>query len=256
MTITKPKDGQRVEVYLDKKWALAVFREDEYERCFILDSGECWFIEPQKDLPLWRADPSPPPKEVMGFRTSGRFRFPLRPQGLDPFARWIEEYGKRQHVRDRVLYGSDHARKEPLTPWARGSLGNHRDEFIKHFDALEEGAPEGIFLAIEAAFHLGMFEAATRFRKEVPRVHMEDKAAYMRKKKGETPRPPNAIEAAVRAAMDSRTSISLGGARLIKGKVDKIVGKDVPANTIFMKLKKINRAKKIQRTVSTRPVSI
>ena len=49
--------------------------------------------------------------------------------------------------------------------------------------------------------------------------------------------------------MGPRTQISLGSAHLIKGKVDKIAGRDVPANTIFAKLKLINKAVKKQGTL-------
>jgi hypothetical protein len=177
--------------------------------------------------------------------------FPTPLKGADHFARWIEEYGKARHVRDLVYAGTNDALKGTLSDLARALLKDRLKVFTDQIDALEkDGLPDGVFAAIEAAFHIGESMAATRFRKEVPPIHMKnDHPAHARKKRAERPKPPNATEAAVRAAMGARTTISLGGAHLIKGKVDKIAGRDVPANTIFAKLKLINKAVKKEGTL-------
>jgi hypothetical protein len=86
--------------------------------------------------------------------------------------------------------------------------------------------------------------AATRFRKEVPAVHMRDHAAYIRKKKGEKPKSPNADEYAVRAAMGPHTTSSRASAERIQGKVAELRGRVVPVDTIHKHLKSIRREKK------------
>jgi hypothetical protein len=138
--------------------------------------------------------------------------FPVPLQGADQFARWVEEYGKARHVRDLVYAGANDALKGTLSDLARALLKDHLKVFTNQIDALEKGGlPDGVFAAIEAAFHIGESMAATRFRKEVPPIHMKnDLSAHARKKRAEKPKPPNATEAAVRAAMGARTPISLG----------------------------------------------
>jgi hypothetical protein len=174
-------------------------------------------------------------------KISGRVRVQVSAQ--DPFAQWIEE-DKRRHVREQVLAAATDAARGNLTPPARAFFDEHLTAFISKFDAIEEGTSDGVFVAIEAAFHIGEVAAATRFRKEVPVVHMKDNAANARKKKQEGPRTPSATEAAVRAVMNPKTKSSLASAKQIKPKVDEAAGRDVPVNTIHSCLKKINLAKK------------
>jgi hypothetical protein len=99
------------------------------------------------------------------------------------FDRMIAERGRRLYIRDQVLAGAADARKGKHNFVARSYLEHYRAEFIKHFDALDEGASDGVFAAIEAAFHLGEYMAATRFWKDVPDVHMLDNMANRRKGK-------------------------------------------------------------------------
>ena len=100
-------------------------------------------------------------------------------------------------------------------------MENHREEFIKPFDALEEGASEGVFAAIEAAFDIGESMAATRFRKEVPPIHMKnDLSSHARKERAKKPRNPEVVKAikATREAMKANRAPPNGGlsyARLI-----------------------------------------
>jgi hypothetical protein len=135
------------------------------------------------------------------------------PLGPTIFDRMIAEHGKRRHVRDQVLTGASEARNGNLTVLARSFLENHRDEFIRHFDELEEVSPEGVFAAIEAAFHIGECMAATRFREEVPRVHMRDNAANARRERAKKPRSPKvlALLEAVRNAMEANHAKPNGG---------------------------------------------
>jgi hypothetical protein len=53
MTTVRPQDGQLVEVLLDGEWMPAVFRECEFDSCFILSDDDYRFIEPL-DIPQWR----------------------------------------------------------------------------------------------------------------------------------------------------------------------------------------------------------
>jgi hypothetical protein len=151
--------------------------------------------------------------------------------GAEFFDRVIAEYGKRRHVRDQVLAGADDARKGNLTTLARGLLEN-RDGFIKHFDALEEGSPEAVFAAIEAAFRIGVCMAATRFRKEVPLVQ----AAVAQRGQADKAAPRKAVERdAVRTVMKSsqRTpAISEKYARLIEDDVFKELGRRLSITAI------------------------
>jgi hypothetical protein len=157
------------------------------------------------------------------------------------FDRMLAKRGKRGWVRDQVMAGARDARNGILNFVARSYLEHYCAEFIKHFDALDEGTSDGVFSAVEAAFHLGECMAATRFRKEVPAVHMRDNMANAQK----APRKENKTAVAVRAAMTDKTTASRKSASLIKDKVDRAVDKDVPLDTIFYHMKKIRCEKKL-----------
>lgn len=148
------------------------------------------------------------------------------------FDRMLAKRGKRGWVRDQVMAGASDARKGILNFVARSYLEHYRAEFIKHFDALEEGSPDGVFLAIEAAFHLGEYMAATRFRKEVPLVQ----AAIAQRGRRTASAPRKAAElAAVRAAMKRSRhtrAISDKYARFIEIDVAKELGRSLSISGI------------------------
>ena len=69
------------------------------------------------------------------------------------FDRMLAERGKRGWVRDQVMAGAP--TRKGKHPSEQSFVEHYAAEFIKNFDSLDEGTPEAVFAAVEAAFHLG-----------------------------------------------------------------------------------------------------
>lgn len=148
------------------------------------------------------------------------------------FDRMLAERGKRGWVRDQVMAGARDARKGKHALGARSFVEHYAAEFIKNFDFLDEGTPEAVFAAVEAAFHLGQAMAATRFSKGVPLVQ----AAIAQRGRADKAAPRKAAERdAVRAVMkrsQHRAAISEKYARLIEVDVFKELGRRLSFSAI------------------------
>lgn len=147
------------------------------------------------------------------------------------FDRMLAERGKRGWVRDQVMAGASDARKGKHDLGARSFVEHYAAEFIKNFNSLDEGTPEAVFAAVEAAFHLGHAMAATRFSKEVPHVQ----ATIAQRGRADKAAPRKTAERdAVRAVMkrSQHRAISEKYARLIEDDVFKELGRRLSVSAI------------------------
>jgi hypothetical protein len=161
----------------------------------------------------------------------------------------LVSWAKRRGVRQQVLEAAELALAQKLPDMQRLILKSRLGNFVKSFDAIDDGAQDDVWRAIEEAFHLGKHAMLIKVvtEKEIGRANtkiMQDKRAGM-------PKEPNLVREAVRAAMkmNPRTTSSPESVRKIQAEVTKTLGRTelVPISTLQKYVKEDRREKKIDK---------
>ena len=159
--------------------------------------------------------------------------------------RILEAVTKAQGKSPQLVSASAPVAGVPSCEPATGALivESQRRNFVKSFDAIENCQRREPFDAIEAAFELGKYAALVEIvtEKQVERARQKirrDAAIQAKKSKADQ------TEQAVRAVVNSKTTTSLGSAKLISGKL-KGKGIDIPPETVRYYLRKAKKEGKL-----------